>query len=223
MPRGTASILAATGLVSVVTAVTRIWQLPIRELAATPQSVADGRLWLLATSALLADRPAYASILGLLVVGVATVWLCGARVVWIAAATGHVLSAAIVYLAIGLVRFADPDAYESVLHLPDYGTSAIIAAWIGAIACVLWRRRRRTAAVALCIVSALLGWYFKGALTVLDTEHAVALAFGVAAVSYRPRSAAAAARWRIRATRGETEKPSTTRGRPTAGVPVKPA
>jgi len=219
MTRGGASVLAATGLISAGTALTRLGQLPLRELAATPASVSDGRVWLLVTSALVADKPAFASISGFLVVGLAAVWLCGPRVAWIAAAAGHVASAAAVYTAIGLVRLAFPTAYEQVLYLGDYGTSAIIAAWIGAIATVLWLRGRRAGAVGLVVVSALVGWLCKGSLTVLDTEHAVALAIGVAAVAYRPRSALAAARWSVRAVRAGTNR----RGRPTGDLPVNPA
>jgi hypothetical protein len=219
VPRGVASVLAATGLISLATALTRLNQLPLRELAATPASFADGRLWLLVTSALVADRPAFASLAGFLVVGVTTVAICGPRVAWIAAAAGHVVSAAVVYVAIGLVRLTEPAAFANVLHLPDYGTSAVIAAWIGAIAAVLWRRQRRAGAVALVVVSALLGWLCKGTLTWLDTEHAVALAIGVAAMSYGPRSAVAAARWSRRAVRAGTKR----RGSPTGDLPVNPA
>jgi hypothetical protein len=189
MRRGVLSVLAAAGVISIVTAVTRAGDLGVRALAATPDAVADGRVWLLVTSALVADRPALASILGLATVGVVAVTLCGKRVLWLAAASGHILSAAIVYGAIALARIADARDLESVMGYPDYGTSAIIAAWIGAIACVLWLRGRRAGAVALCVASALLGWYFKGTLTVLDTEHAFALAFGAAVTAYASRGA----------------------------------
>lgn len=183
--RGSASVLVtATGLISAVTAAARAGEVPLRTVAATPESISDGRIWLLATSAVLADRPAVASILGFLVVGLAALWLCGARVTWLAAVTGHVLSALIVYVALGFVRLLEPAAFEHLLRLPDYGTSAVIAAWIGAIAYDIWMRKRRMAAVALVVAAALLGWYFKGALTVLDTEHAVALAFGAASMRY---------------------------------------
>jgi hypothetical protein len=39
----------------------------------------------------------------------------------------------------------------------------------------------------LCVVSALVGWLFKSQLTVLDVEHAVALACGIAAMRYGSR------------------------------------
>jgi hypothetical protein len=184
--RGSVSIFVATGVISAVTAATRLGQLPARSLAATPAALADGRVWLLVTSAIVADRPAAASILGFLAVGLAAVALCGARVTWLAAAAGHILSALTIYVGLGIVRAFDASAYERVLHLPDFGTSAIIAAWLGAVAYTLWQRRARAVAVLLVTVSALIGWYCKGALTVLDTEHAVALAVGVAAMRYLP-------------------------------------
>ena len=186
MRRGSVSVLLATGSISTATALVRAGQIPLRSVAATPESLADGRVWLLATSAILADRPAVASILGFLVVGLAAVRLCGTRAAWLAAATGHVLSALVVYVALGLVRAVEPSAFEHVLNLPDYGTSAVVAAWIGAIAYGVWRHGRRLGAAALVVVSALLGWYFKGSLTVLDAEHAVALACGVGAMRWTP-------------------------------------
>jgi hypothetical protein len=205
MKRGAVSIVAAAGTISALSAATREGVVPLRLLAATSQSVTDGRLWLLATSALVADRPAAASIVGFAIVGLAALALCEARVVWSAALAGHIVSALVVYATIA--------RNSSTL---DYGTSAMIAAWIGLVAAALWRHTR-AGAIGLCVAAALLGWYFKGTLTILDTEHAVALAIGV--LCYRFRSAVAAARWRIRATRGATES----RGRPTAGLPVRPA
>ncbi|HZS24654.1 MAG TPA: hypothetical protein VFA30_06650 [Gaiellaceae bacterium] len=186
MSRGSASVLAATGAISAVTAAARAGAVPLRALAATPQAVLDGRIWLLATSAVVADRPAAASILGFLVVGLVVVRLCGPRVAWAAGAGGHVVSALVLYAALGATRLVDPDGVQDLLHLPDFGTSAVIAAWIGAVACVLWQRGRRTEGVALVVVSGLVGWYLKGALDALDAEHVVALAVGAAAVRLRP-------------------------------------
>jgi hypothetical protein len=180
MFRGALTVLAATGVISTVTAVTRIGAVSVRTLAASQQAVGDGRVWLLASSAIVADRPAVASVLGFALVGLATIALCGVRVAWLAAASGHIFSAAIVYAGIAVARTADPAAFQSIVGYPDYGTSAIIAAWIGALACLLWLRGRRVHAVALCVASGLLGWYFKGTLTVLDMEHVFALAFGAA-------------------------------------------
>ena len=186
MSRGSVSVVAVGSAISVVTALSRAGELPLRSLAASPAEFADGRIWLLATSALVADRPAAASIGGFLVVGLVTTRLCSARVAWTTAVTGHTISAVTVYLALGLVRVADPRAYGGDIRLPDYGTSAVVAAWIGAIARVLWRRRHPAAAVGLVVVAAFVGWLCKGTLTVIDTEHAVALAIGAAGMRYLP-------------------------------------
>jgi hypothetical protein len=173
-------------VISAVTVLSRLDVLPVRSLASTPGSLVDGRFWLLASSALVADRPAFASIAGFLVVGLAAVALCGARAAWLAAVFGHICSAAIVYTAIDFARSVDPSAFENVVRYPDYGTSAIIAAWIGAVAYRLWSRGMRRGAVALPILAGLVGWLFKGTLTVLDLEHAFALACGIAVM--RPLS-----------------------------------
>ncbi len=172
MKRSAAALTGMTGAISVVTIANRLGAIDVRTLASTPQQVADGRVWLLVTSAVVADKPAAASILGFLVVGLAALVLCGGRVVLLSALLGHVGSAVFVYVALAL-------AHRSVVDL-DYGTSAIIAAWIGAIAAVSWRSGRRRDAVLLVAASAVVGWLCKSDLTILDAEHAFALVAGIA-------------------------------------------
>jgi hypothetical protein len=181
MRRGAGTVLGATGAISVVTAVNRLDLLPLQLVASSPQSFADGRFWLLGTSVLVADRPAVASILGFAVVGLAAVALCGPRVSLVAGVSGHLLSAVLVYALILAARLDDPTAFHSVFSEADFGTSAVIAAWLGAVAYRLWIRRLQTLAVALVVVSALIGWLCKGNLTALDVEHAVALGCGILA------------------------------------------
>jgi hypothetical protein len=181
MTRGAGTVLGATGAISVVTAIDRLDVLPVRLFTSSPQSFEDGRFWLLGTSVLVADRPAVASILGFAVVGLAAVALCGTRVSLLAGVSGHLLSAALVYSLILAARLDDPTAFHSVFSEADFGTSAVIAAWLGAVAYRLWARRRQTLAVALVVVSGLIGWLCKGNLTALDVEHAVALACGILA------------------------------------------
>ena len=94
--------------------------------------MADGREWQLLTSAFVADRPAVPSVVGFTIVGLAALALAGARILWTAAVAGHVLATVVVYAAL--------DAAQVTVSRPDYGTSAIIAAWIGVVACCLWRR-----------------------------------------------------------------------------------
>ena len=161
----------AAAVVALVTVLTRLGVVPLRDLAASPPAVAGGREWLLATSALVADRPALASIAGLLVVGLTALALAGPRVLWVAAAAGHLVSTVVVY---GVL-----DAAGVTVTRLDYGTSAVIASWIGVIACLLWVRGSAPAAVGLVVVAALVGWLCRPDLDILDTEHAVALAVGV--------------------------------------------
>ncbi len=127
-----ASVPGAAAVVALVTVLTRLGVVPLRDLAASPPAVAGGREWLLATSALVADRPALASIAGLLVVGLTALALAGPRVLWVAAAAGHLVSTVVVY---GVL-----DAAGVTVTRLDYGTSAVIASWIGVIACLLWVR-----------------------------------------------------------------------------------
>ena len=75
---------------------------------------------------------------------------------------------------------ADHGLATHAMRSADYGTSAIIAAWIGVVAYAVWRRGSGAAALALCVVSGLIGWLFRPDLDVLDTEHIVALAIGIA-------------------------------------------
>jgi hypothetical protein len=96
--------------------------------------------------------------------------LAGARILWTAAAAGHVLATLVVSGAL--------DAAGVTVSRPDNGTSAIIAAWIGGAA---------AAAIGLCLVSALVGWLLRPDLDILDTEHAVALAVGICVALWLPQ------------------------------------
>jgi len=165
---GIALVPAIAGVVAGVTVLNRFGVIPLRDLAATPQAVGEGREWLLLTSAFVADRPAVPSILGFTIVGLAALALRGSRVVWTTATTGHLLATVVVY---GVL-----DAARVTVSRPDYGTSAVIAAWIGAIAYDVWRRGSGLGALGLCVVAASVGWLFRPELDILDTEHAVAFA-----------------------------------------------
>jgi hypothetical protein len=186
MNRSATALAGLTGTTTAATIANRLGTLDVRTLASSPQAFADGRVWLLLTSAILADRPAAASILGFFVVGLAALAICGSRILWLSALLGHVGSAVVVYLGIGLIRDVAHGAYQGAVAYPDYGTSAIIAAWIGAIAFVAWRNGLRRSAVAFVLVAAAVGWLCKSDLTILDTEHAFAFAFGAATARLAP-------------------------------------
>lgn len=157
-------------------------------LAATPSRVAQGRVWLLFSSALVADRPValcLASFFGFAVVALA---LCGGGCLWLTALLGHVGSTLVVYLLIAVVRVVEPGALHRLLDTPDYGVSAIQAAWLGAVAAVLWKRsaRRRSMRIATaagCGLIGLIAWRVRPDLTLLDLDHPIAFAIGIGVVA----------------------------------------
>ena len=75
------------------------------------------------------------------------------------------------------------------MQLPDYGLSAIIAAWLGAIARVLWLRHPSTAHRVLILLASAgcagIGLALRPDVTFLDTEHLLAYAIGAALVDVR--------------------------------------
>jgi hypothetical protein len=156
-------------------------------LASSPRSAGEGKLWLLFTSALVADKPTAASLLAFVTFAVAALVVCGPRLMWAVALAGQLGSAAAVYVAIAVTRAIVPTAFERVLSLSDYGTSAMIAAWLGALAATGWRRYPRLAprlgVIAFSLLSGGVGWLCRPDLTPLDSEHVIAYAIGVAAVT----------------------------------------
>lgn len=166
--------------------------LPTSEVAASPSRVAHGDIWLLVTSGLLVQRPIVLSLVSFVLLGVLVVVVCGPKVLWLSAVIGHVFSTVITYGLLAAVRLADHTAYSSLQRSPDYGVSAIAAAWMGSIACAAWERRasslRGKAAVVLsCTAVVLFAWmverHVQRHLTFLDSEHAFAFALGVFVVS----------------------------------------
>jgi hypothetical protein len=166
-----------------VTLATHSGWIGLSSLAATPRAVAEGKIWLLVTSGLVADRPWLPSLLGFAIVGLSAVSIARGRVLLLAALAGHVLATLVVYGALGVAHAIDHDAFAALIAAPDFGLSAIIAAWIGVVAAVLWRRYPSTRARVLeaigCICCALIGFAFRPDVTALDSEHLVAFAFGV--------------------------------------------
>lgn len=192
-------------VVSGLTAAEREHLIPLSVLAASPHTVGQARLWSLLTSALLVQSPLFWSLASFALVGALTLKVCGTRVLWISALAGHVASTLVVYALLVLARTFDPRALEAVMSAPDYGVSAISAAWIGAIASVSWRARNRTLrgkiATALAVVAtALFGWTLRGHLNFLDLEHVVAFCIGVA-VAVRLSGTVRATRLELRAVR----------------------
>jgi hypothetical protein len=179
LKRAALAATCATTVAAAVTGLNRLGELPLASIAASPQAVADGKAWLLVTSGLIADRPLVPSLAGFWLVGLAALLLCSARVVALVAVLGHTLSAVSVYALIAITRLFDPVAFSSVFQLADYGLSAMIGAWIGAIARVLWSRTTTTRGrAAIALGCAGIGLACRPDVTSLDSEHLVAFAIG---------------------------------------------
>jgi hypothetical protein len=180
--RAVLGVAGAVAAVSAVTGAVLLGAVTIGALAGMPRDVAAGKVWLPFTSALVADRPVALSLVAFALFAFAALAVCGARVVAVSAAVGHVGSTLVVYLALAAVRAVDPGAFENAVTHRDYGVSAMIAAWLGAIVLVQWRRRpsRRVLLVAFVGVCAAVGWFADSQRTPLDADHVVAFAFGAA-------------------------------------------
>jgi len=186
-------ICAATAVAGAATAANRAGWLGFSHFAASPRAVSEGKIWLLLTSGVVADRPWLASLLGFAIVGFAALSLSRASIVVVAGVVGHVVATLVVYGFLGAADAIDHGAFANLVRQPDIGLSAIIAAWIGVISCMLWRRyrsrRARAINVLACIACALIGLAFRPDLNALDSEHVVAFALGVAVAAWWPEPA----------------------------------
>ena len=184
--RSGGSLVAAVAAVSGVTAANRAGLVELSALASSPRTAGEGKVWLLVTSAFVAATPTAASLLAFAAFAIAALLVCGPRLMWTVGIAGHVGSAAAVYATIAVARAIVPTAFENVLAIFDYGTSAMIAAWLGALAAAGWIRYPRIGprlgVIAVSLLSAGVGWLCRPDLTPLDSEHLVAYAIGVAAV-----------------------------------------
>jgi len=177
-------VVGLMAVVSSLTALQRVGAVPLASLSASPREVADGRLWLLVTSGAVAADPLLWSLLSFYALAFLTLALCGQRILWLAAVIGQAFSTLLGYSLIGVARLLDPGAFHELVVAPDYGLSAISAAWLGAIAAIGWRTRRqsigRAAVVLGCVATACLAWFVRGrGLDLLDSEHVFAFAIGV--------------------------------------------
>jgi len=171
-------------VVSGMTGAERAGLVPLSGLAESPHAIAQARIWLLVTSALLVQAPYFWSVLTFGLLGALGLAVCGGRVLWISALAGHIGSSLLVYALLEAVHTVEPHAFHGLQTAPDYGVSAISAAWLGAIASTSWRARDRTlrgrAAIVLAVLAmALFGWMLRRHLSFLDLEHVVAFAIGV--------------------------------------------
>jgi hypothetical protein len=183
-----ARVLAVAWLVAVVCVSIAAGARPgwVRALAASPDRVREGKLWFLVSSAVLVDRPVVLSLLSFAVLATLALTACGTRTFWWSAILGQVLATLLVYVFIVAARRIVAGAFDASLGSPDYGVSAISAAWLGSIATVAWRRRGRSRVGKLsislsCLAVGLFAYSVRPDVTVLSSEHLVAFALGVAA------------------------------------------
>ncbi len=183
-----ASVSAFFALVVGLTVASGLGAFPTSSLASSPARLAQGRAWLLLSNGLLAQRPVVLCLFALAVLGFATLAVCGSRVSLIAAIVGHVGSTLLAYALVGAVYLLDGGAVQALVGVPDYGVSAIQAAWIGALAATAWRRwgqsrRGRIAIVAACVAIGLFAWMVRSDVTLVDADHLFAFAIGVSFAS----------------------------------------
>ena len=195
-PSGAARVALCSWFAVVCGVTVAVWtrSLSVVAIASSPRRIAEGQLWRLLTCAFVVQRPLVASVLALVGLTLLTAVLCGFRLLWVTAFAGHVGSTLLAYTTLGLYRLAEPHAFQGLLSRPDYGVSAISAAWLGAVAAAGWTRRGQTlegrAAIALvCAAIALFAWMLRGGLTVLDSDHIFAFAVGVTLALALPRGA----------------------------------
>ncbi len=186
---GWASGLGLVWTVGALTLATRVHELPLTAFEATAAKVASGRVWLLPASALVVDRPVLIGLAAFSVLAMATLRLCGARTFWLAAVMGHAGSALVVYAIIGSSQLVDPRMFTSSATRPDFGVSAMQAAWVGAITATAWswagtdRRGRSVVAVGVCALAAV-AWWLHPDPSILTTEHLFAFLIGGGIVSW---------------------------------------
>jgi len=183
--------------VAVVTLLQGHAHLALTDVAATPAAVDGGKLWLLFTSALVAEGNLALSLLGVLTLSAAVLLVCGWRVLWWAGVIGHVGAALGTYAALALVAHVHQEQAAPMLHALDYGVSAFVAGDLGALMIGAWYRRAEWPLTRLwrSLIAASVGSTVLMTLHVLDPfwfEHIPAfLIGGGVAFALRERTPAA--------------------------------
>jgi hypothetical protein len=190
--------LAAVAVIEVTGA-----DLTRREVGASPDTVADGALWRLLTSALLVDAGLPALQIAIAAAATALVLVRHGPVVWwLAALAGHVGSALLAYAIIAIADALGSASADHVQDDWDYGISCVLAGLTGALFAGAARRLRAhtgdtgdkvlAAVTALALVAwvVTIDWY--------GVEHVFAFALGALVVVWRePASRSTRSPWRI--------------------------
>jgi hypothetical protein len=185
-------------LVIALTVATASRALRVDALASSPSKIDHGKVWVLFTSALVVQHPILISLASFIALGALVILVCGTQLFWIVGVVGHIGSTVLAYSAVAAVRAFDPGSYQALLTRPDYGVSAISAAWLGAVAAAAWRQRGQTTrgriAIGLAVLAvAAFAYMIRGGITILDSDHVIAFTIGVAIVAYTRRRAVSTA------------------------------
>jgi hypothetical protein len=183
-----AAVVAFVVTISTISSLRFEHVLSAAELAVSPRRVAEGKLWLIPTSGLIATRPAVLAVASFALLAVSALLVCGPRIFWRATILGHIGATGMAYLVLGLARVSDPSDNKGLVTRLDFGVSAMQAAWLGAAAAVLWlgwahSLRRRVEIVAACAGVGLVAYLAKPGLTLLDVDHGFAFVIGVGLVT----------------------------------------
>jgi hypothetical protein len=187
---GTLALVAWLGTVAVLAGVRAATGWAAADtLAASPDALATGRLWLLASSGVIVSGALPAlQIAAMALLAWMVLRRFGPRVFWAIAIAAHVGTTLITYAGIGALWLVDAHAARPVLQAPDYGISAVWAGCAGglAVAGILGAPAHRRLALALgaaCLLVFAVLVPADGELA--DVEHLVAFTVGatVAAVA----------------------------------------
>jgi hypothetical protein len=168
----------------------------VSSLALTPDRLAAGQVWLLATSAVIINGTALPQLVALAVTMFAALRALGAAFVVLVMVVAHVGATLLAY-AILLVTTGDADGAHN-LNL-DYGTSAVWLGLLGALAVAYFAPARRgdrgaQLVVAAACVSAIVGAALFPLMPALEHALAFALGAGLAALRGSRRFAGRSAR-----------------------------
>jgi hypothetical protein len=160
------------------------WQ----SLAASPDQVASGQLWLLLSSGLVIDGLPWLQFTVLAIVLVLAYLRVGALRLWTAGLVAHIGSALLAYAGIGVLNLVGVDVGD-VATEPDYGVSVLLAGELGVIAV---SGGKRTALLVGILGVAGFGIGLADSSALANIEHLLGFVLGAATMlaldRWRPRT-----------------------------------